>query len=290
VGLVDELGARCRFPTPGTAITCGVSGGADSLSLLVLAVAAGCRVTAVHVDHGLRPASAGEAELVAAVAERYGAAFEAMRVEVLPGPNLQARARAARYAALPADVFTGHTADDQAETMVLNLLRGAGRPGLAGIRQRQRRPLLALRRAETHALCADQGLEPLDDPSNRDRRYRRVRVRDEVLPLLADVAERDVVAVLARQAEIMGEESDLLDRLAAGLDPADTRSLQEAEPALARRAVRAWLWRGMGGDHPVDAAAVDRVLAVVAHRARAAELPGGWRVTRVDGRLALHRG
>lgn len=290
MGLVDELGARCPFPAPGTAITCGVSGGADSLSLLVLAVAAGCRVTAVHVDHGLRPDSAVEAELVAAAAERYGATFRSTRVDVLAGPNLQAHARAARYAALPADVFTGHTADDQAETMVLNLLRGAGRPGLAGIRQRHRHPLLALRRAETLALCADQGLEPLDDPSNHDPRHRRVRVRHEVLPLLAEVAERDVVAVLARQAEILGEESDLLDRLAAELDPTDTRALQRAEPALARRAVRAWLWRGMGGDHPVDAAAVDRVLAVVAHRARAAEVQAGWRVTRADGRLALGRG
>jgi len=289
VGLVEDLLTRCSFPPAGSRVTCAVSGGADSLALLVLATAAGAEVTAIHVDHGLRAGSAAEADRVAVAAERYGAAFRAVRVEVLPGPNLQARARAARYAALPADVLTGHTADDQAETVLLNLVRGAGRPGLAGMRWRQRRPLLDLRRRETEALCAAEGLDPLEDPTNRDPRHRRTRIRHEVLPLLADVADRDVVAVLARQADIMGEESDLLDRLAADLDPTDTRASQAAEPALARRALRAWLWRGMGASYPVDTAAVDRVLAVVHHRTRATEVQAGWRVTRRDGRLSLTR-
>src|SRR5688572_2097535 len=96
-----DLLPRCRFPTAGTVVTCAVSGGADSLALLVLATAAGLDVTAVHVDHGLRPGSAGEADVVAAAAERFGAAFRAERVVVELGPNLEARARAARYAVLP---------------------------------------------------------------------------------------------------------------------------------------------------------------------------------------------
>ncbi|MCB1016512.1 MAG: 7-cyano-7-deazaguanine synthase, partial [Acidimicrobiales bacterium] len=95
-------------------MTCAVSGGPDSLALLALAVAAGLEVTAVHVDHGLRPGSGREAEVVEAAAERFGARFSARRVTVVEGPNLEARARAARYAALPPDACTGHTADDQA--------------------------------------------------------------------------------------------------------------------------------------------------------------------------------
>src|SRR5205085_8899120 len=124
--LTAALLGRCVFPGAGTVVTCAVSGGADSLALLVLAVGAGCEVTAVHVDHGLREGSAAEADLVRAAAARFGAGFVAERVMVAPGANLEARARAARYGVLPADVLTGHTADDQAETVLLNLLRGAG--------------------------------------------------------------------------------------------------------------------------------------------------------------------
>src|SRR5205823_5327540 len=142
----------------GTPVTCGVSGGADSLSLLVLAVAAGCPVTAVHVDHGMRPGSANEAAVVADAATRFGAEFRSERVQVDPGSNLEARARAARSAVLPADCLLGHTADDQAETVLLNLLRGAGVEGLAGIRADVRHPILGLRRHETHDLCARLGL------------------------------------------------------------------------------------------------------------------------------------
>ena len=89
-----ELLGRCRFPAPGTALTCAVSGGADSLALLVLAVGARCTVTAVHVDHGLRPESGAEAAVVARAAERFGADFRSVAVTVHPGPNLEARARA----------------------------------------------------------------------------------------------------------------------------------------------------------------------------------------------------
>jgi tRNA(Ile)-lysidine synthase len=289
--LIAALLARCDFPRAGTAVTCAVSGGADSLALLVLAVESGCDVTAIHVDHGLRPGSGDEADVVRAVAERFGAAFEARRADLAPGPNLEARARATRYAVLPPDVLTGHTAEDQAETVLLNLLRGAGLDGLAGMDPR-RRPLRRLRRSETRALCDVLGLRPVEDPTNVDPAFRRNRVRHELLPLLGDIAERDVVPVLARQAEIARDDVALLDELAAALDPCDARALSAAPAALARRAVRRWLRTGgPGGDeqHPPDAATVDRVLAVARGDALACELPGGWRVARSRGRLRLDR-
>jgi len=287
--LIDPLLTRCDFPAPGTAVTCAVSGGADSLALLALAVRAGCRVTAVHVDHGLRPGSAREAEVVRRAATEYGAAFRAERVTVVPGPNVEARARAARYGALPDDALSGHTADDQAETVLLNLLRGAGLDGLAGMAP-ERRPLRRLRRHETRDLCAALGLTPIADPSNDDPAFRRNRVRHELLPLLDAIAERDVVPVIARQADLARAEAALLDDLAGALDPTDARAVATAPPALARRAVRTWVRAaGPGGPerHPPDAAAVERVLAVARGEAVACELAGGWRVARTGGRLRV---
>ncbi len=282
--VVADLLSRTTFPAAGTAVTCAVSGGADSLALLVLAVATGCEVTAVHVDHGLRDGSAGEAEVVRVAAARLGARFRAESVTVAPGANLEARARAARREVLPADALTGHTADDQAETVLLNLLRGSGLDGLAGMR-RERHPLLGLRRVETHALCEHLGLAPVVDPSNLDRAHRRNRVRHEVLPLLDDLAARDVAAVLARQAGLLREESDLLDELAAAIEPTDAVALAAAPPALARRAVRRWLTAG--GAYPPDAAAIERVLEVARGQAIACELPGGRRIRRRLQRLAI---
>ena len=286
--LVADLLGRCRFPAGEGPLVAAVSGGADSLALLVLVRAAGREVTAVHVDHGLRPSSAGEAEVVRAAAERFGAEFEARTVTLRPGPDLEARARRARYAALPLGVLTGHTADDLAETVLLNLLRGAAIDGLAGMRDgtRVRRPLLRLRRAETRQLCAALGLDPVDDPSNRDPRFRRNRVRHDLLPLLADISERDVVPVLARQAELMAADSDLLDELAGGVDPTDARALVAAPLALSRRALRRWLRDG-DERHPPSSAEIERVLAVASGEAVACELAGGRRVSRSGGRLRV---
>ncbi|MBV9253261.1 MAG: tRNA lysidine(34) synthetase TilS [Actinobacteria bacterium] len=285
--LPDDLVGRCRFPSPGTAVTCAVSGGADSLALLVLAVHAGCDVTAVHVDHGLRAESAGEADVVADAAARFGAAFRAARVEVAPGPNLEARARAARRSVLPPDALTGHTADDQAETILLNLLRGSGRDGLSGMPDDGRHPLLRIRRSETRALCDALELQPVDDPTNADRRYRRNRVRHELLPLLASIAERDVVPVLVRQGALLGEEAALLDSLAAAIDVTDAKALAAAPPALARRAVRRWLQQA--SPYPPDAATVERVLGVARLDATGCDVGGGARVRRSGGRLVLEQ-
>jgi tRNA(Ile)-lysidine synthase len=264
---------------------CAVSGGADSLALLALACAAGASATAIHVDHGLRSGSGEEADIVAAAARRFGAAFRAEKAHVVAGPNLEARARAARRAAVGAEAATGHTMDDQAETVLLNLVRGAGLDGLAGMRPGPRHPILALRRSETRALCADLGLEPVEDPSNADRRFRRNRVRHELLPLCAEVAGRDVVPVLARQALLLGGEADLLEELAAGIDPADSAALAAAPPALARRATRRWLRRD--DPYPPDLAAVDRVLGVARGDARATDVAPGRRVSRSGGRLSV---
>ena len=281
--LADVAGpllARCSFPPAGTAVTCAVSGGADSTALLALAMAAGCRATAVHVDHGLRAGSAAEADVVAATATALGAAFRAVRVTVADGPNLEARARAARYAALPTDVLTGHTADDQAETVLVNLLRGAGLDGLAGMGP-DRHPILRLRRTETQALCAALGLTVVDDPSNADPRHRRNRIRHELVPLLDAIAERDVSALLARQADTLRAEAELLDSLAAAIDATDAAALAAAPDALARRAVRRWL----ADPYPPDAAAVERVLAVARGEAVACEVDGGRRIRRSGMRL-----
>ena len=126
---------RCEFPPPASGpVHLAVSGGPDSMALMVLARAAGLHGTAVHVDHGLRYGSAAEASVVSEAACRLGFDFSAVRVDVAPGPDLEARARRSRYGALPAGVLTGHTMDDQAETVLLNVLRGAGIDGLAGMR------------------------------------------------------------------------------------------------------------------------------------------------------------
>ena len=282
--VVADLVARCTFPSPGDRLICGVSGGPDSLALLVLAVAAGGRVTAVHVDHGLRPGSADEGAVVAAAAARFGAGFRSERVALSDGPNLEARARAARHGVLGDGAATGHTADDQAETVLANLLRGAGVHGLAGMRAGPAHPLLGLRRSETVALCAHLGLDPVRDPSNDDSRFLRNRIRAELLPLCAEVAGRDVVPILARQAGLLAGDADLLDSVADLLDPTDAAALAAAPTPQARRAVRGWL--AGDGSYPPPADAVDRVLGVARLEHRATEVPGGIRVVRSRGRLS----
>ncbi len=289
--VVAPLLERCTFPVPvpGEVVDCAVSGGADSSALLVLAVASGLSVCAVHIDHGLRPRSDNEGAVVAALADRFGAASRLEAAKVEPGPNLEARARDARYELLGPDALTGHTADDQAETVLLNLMRGAGVRGLAGIRPESRRPLLALRRSETEAVCRALDINPIEDPSNRDPAFRRNRVRHELLPLLDDIAERDVAGVIARQSELLAEVDDLLHQLAQDLDVADARALRQAHPALARVAIRSWLGREISAEHPVDGATVERVMSVAAGDAIGTEVGHGWWVRRTENRLRLSR-
>jgi tRNA(Ile)-lysidine synthase len=186
-------------------------------------------------------------------------------------------------------VLVGHTADDQAETVLLNVLRGAAASGLAGMAPRHGalvRPLLELRRAETRALCDALGLAVIDDPMNDDRAFRRVAIRHDVLPYLSALAERDLVPVLARQAEILRSDTEYLDALAARAWPGDdgprAASLTALPAPLARRALREWL-----GAPPPSMAEIERVLAVAAGDARATELAGARAVRRSAGVLVL---
>jgi tRNA(Ile)-lysidine synthase len=282
-------------------VVVGCSGGADSLALLALAVDGGLAPIAVHVDHGLRAGSDREAGNVAHAAALLGAGFDARRVTVAPGPNLEARARDVRYDALEAArvehgataVLVAHTADDQAETVVLNLLRGSGSAGLAGMptrRGRVVRPLLGARRADVRAECARRQLTPWEDPSNDDLAFRRNWIRHEVLPLLERGAGRDLTPLLTRQADVLRAESDFLDALARAAWPGEggarARDLAALPDPLARRAVRCWL-----GPPPPALDEVDAVLAVARGERRAVDLAGGRRVHRSAGVLhAVRRG
>ncbi len=283
---IQQLLERCRFPDEDH-LVCAVSGGADSLALLALACETGKAVTAVHVDHGLRSGSNAEAQLVERAAERLGAQFIAESVHVEPGPNLEARARAARYAVLPSAVLTGHTADDQAETVLLNIMRGASLDGLGGMRV-DGHPILELRRAETHALCEALELRVFKDPTNDDMSILRNRVRRELIPLMNDLAKRDVAAVIAAQTSSLQAAAAALDFYAAQVEPLDAKALAALPDAVASRVVREWLREHLDDEkHPPDAKAVGRVLDVARGNARSCDVANGWRVVRSRQRLQL---
>jgi tRNA(Ile)-lysidine synthase len=282
--VLDELLPRCNFPPPGTDVDCAFSGGPDSTALIALAQHHRLTVVAHHVEHGIRPESGDESELARAIAESLGVEFVLHRVQVAPGGNLEARARAARWSVLPPAAMTGHTADDQAETVLLRLLRGSGRDGLAGIAAGFRHPLLGLRRHETEAVCAALAIAPVRDRSNDGGEAWRNRVRHELLPLAADISDRDPVPILARTAALLRDEDELLDRLATAIDPTDARAVAAADPALARRALRKWL---TVDGYPPDAACIERVLRVAAGHATACELGSGRRLERSRQRFRI---
>ena len=282
---VNALLARCTFPAPGTAVACGLSGGPDSSALVALAGEAGLEVTAWHVDHGLRPSSRVDAEAARAIAARLGAAFELRRVHVEPGPNLEARARGARYGALPSDVLVGHTADDRAETVLFNIGRGAGLAGAAAPHAGVGRPLLRLRRFETQALCEQFGLPTVRDPMNDDPTFARVAIRNDVIPALANALGRDPVPLLNRHAQLASQALEVIADLAAGLDSASAAQLAAAPRAVAAEALRSWISETVGS--PPSAASIDRVLDVAAGRGTATEITGGHRVARRAGRLRI---
>jgi len=199
-----------------------VSGGPDSLALLLLAHGAlPGRIAAATVDHGLRAENAGEAAMVSKVCASLGVAHAVLTVTVEAG-NMQAQARAARYAALGdwaatdglAALATAHHADDQAETLLLRLNRGSGVAGLAGVRAKGLvpgtalpllRPLLGFRRAELAQVVDAAGLDPVCDPSNLDDRFDRARLRKE----LAGADWLDVPALAASAAHLADADTAL---------------------------------------------------------------------------------
>ena len=287
-------------------VVLGVSGGADSLALAVVAAFVADRddrpVRAVVVDHGLQEGSAAVAEHAAEQVVGLGLPAEvvAVRVDHAPGgrgPEASAR-DARRTALLTAAGATGrvvlaHTLDDQAETVLLGLGRGSGARSVAGMRPADGpwlRPLLGLRRVDTERICRLHDLVWWDDPHNVDPRFRRVRVRQEVLPLLENVLGGGVAEALARTAAQLGPDIDLLDALAADVEPADDVPTLLALPAalrsrvLRRLALAAGASAGeLGAGHVAE---LDRLVTDWHGQARV-ELPGGVSVHREGNRLVV---
>jgi tRNA(Ile)-lysidine synthetase-like protein len=315
---------------PGAPVLVACSGGPDSLALAAGAAfvadrdrrrgGPGRAVGAVVVDHGLQPGSADVAARAADACRALGLdPVEVVRVHPRGPGGPEAAARDARYAALHAAaeragavaVLLGHTRDDQAEGVLLGLARGSGARSLAGMpaaRGLLRRPLLALARAQTVAACAALGLDPWLDPTNtpaadEDDAPARSRVRARVLPVLEAELGPGVAAALARTADLLREDADALDALAAdllarallpaapddgdagagaGLD-LDVALLDGAPAALRHRALRAAAVRA-----GAPAGAVNRT-----HVAALAALVTGWRgqgPVHLPGHVAVHRG
>jgi len=285
------------------------SGGADSLALADAARRVRARVGAVVVDHGLQGGSAVVAERTADWLRSQGLdPVEVVAVEVGAQGGPENAAREARYAALheaqqrhcAAAVLLGHTLDDQAETVLLGLARGSGTRSLAGmpaVRGPFRRPLLGLRRALVRAAVPD-GAPVVDDPHNDDRRYARVRVRHDVLPVLERELGPGVAEALARTASLARDDADLLDQQAAeafsAMTDGDDSSLGAAAvgalpAALRSRVVRRWLVAGGVPAGALGAEHVERVLALVTRwkGQGAVALPGGVDAARSYGRLTL---
>jgi tRNA(Ile)-lysidine synthase len=267
-------------------VVCALSGGPDSSALVALAAAAGLQVEAVHVHHGLRSSADDDAAAAKRIALQLGARFRCEHADLDDGPNLEARARLARRRLIGVGAITGHTADDQAETLLLALLRGSGATGLAAIEPGPTHPMLRLRRHETQALCDELGLDPVTDPTNSDLRFRRNRIRSELLPLMHTIAERDVTTLLNRTSDLLRDDDDLLDELSLALDPTDARAISAAPLPLARRTIRRLL--SVDG-YPPDAASIARVLAVAAGETSACEVTGVGRVERSQQRLRIVR-
>ena len=300
---------RQALAEPGCRVLIGLSGGADSVAMLwllrelerdgALTIAA-----AAHLNHQLRGADAdGDEAFCAALAARIAVPFVSERVDVAALARAQKRSiedagRSARYAfferaadACAADRITvAHTKDDQAETFLLRLLRGAGTRGLAAIRPRAGRvirPLLDVHRSELRRFLADRGEAFREDASNADVAIPRNRVRHELMPLLELRFSPAVTDVLAREAALARRDEEFLEgeaiklaarivlRSTAGTTELDARELTSAPAALSSRIVMATLQR-LAGRRPIHFDHVERVLALAesAEEGRAVSLPG----------------
>ncbi len=293
------------------ALVC-VSGGPDSVCLLESLVRLrrlfSLRLDVFHFDHRLRPGSSGDAAYARRLAARHRLPFH-LRVadrEPSAGESVEAWASARRGEAAEAVrrevgasiVAEGHTLDDQAETVLLNLVRGTGLDGLAGIWPKLGdrpgsstvQPLLDVTRGETEAFCRSLGLRPRRDPMNEDTRLLRAAIRHEAIPMLERITGREVRATLARTASVLHEDRLELLRQAAELerriverDRGEVRfraaDLDALPVPLAARVVRMALWRLAAVDDevaPWTRDAVSAVLDLAAGRPRRRrDLPGG---------------
>ena len=227
-------------------VVIGLSGGPDSLALVAAAVAEGVDATAVVVDHGLQEGSADVAKHASEQASRFGIPATVVPVTVADSPDgVEAAAREARYAALFAhagssEVWVAHTADDQAETLLLGALRGnpAGMPPRDG---RLVRPFLTIRRADTVGACAELGIEPWHDPMNEDAAYRRVAIRTTIIPQLSELIGGDAVPALAAAADRIAADNQLIASLVDVTATSSCASLAVDPPAVRRRRLAAWL-------------------------------------------------
>ena len=299
---------------PGETVVGACSGGADSLALLAATVfearRAGWRVVGATVDHGLQEGSAPHADRV--VAQMAGLGVDetvVVRVSVDPGGRgVEAAAREARYAVLAEVaarlesrvVLLGHTLDDQAETVLLGLVRGSGGRSIAGMRHafdEFRRPFLEVTRAQTEAACAAEGIEPWEDPHNTDPRFTRARVRHGVLPVLEEQLGPGVAAALARTADSLQADLAALDEaadeaLAAATAEDGLRVAELARRPLAIR-TRALRLAALAAGSPaselfrVHVLAMDDLLSGAGNRS--VDLPGHLRCGRRGDRLVLER-
>ena len=280
-----DLLDRCAFPDGDLHL--GVSGGTDSVAMAVLARAAGRPFTIWHVHHGVRPGADADAAFVEGLAAEWGVPFELRCLDLDPAPNFEARARTARYEVMPDGVCVAHTANDRAETVLLNLFRGAGLAGTAARMRSAHRPILALSRTDTVAVGDEAGITPCEDETNEDTRNHRAAVRHRVLPEIASSLGRDPVPILNRHADLIADALELLEATAADLDPTDVSALRGAPRAVTTEALRSWIQTEANDLYPVDAATIERVLEVVYGNRRAAETLGGHRIARSQGRLSI---
>ena len=281
-----------------------LSGGGDSVCLLDVALRLGARVSALHVNYGLRAGADDDERFVRGLCERLGVPLVVERVPLSePGGNLQERAREARYALAErraeGDYAAAHTASDQAETLLYRLAVSPGSRALHGMaprRGRLVRPLLEVTRAEVRDYLRARGLEWREDPSNADRRFARARVRHDVLSQLRDLspaAER-TIAETARQLREEGElvegaADDALEELGGG--PAISLAELRRLPAALRRLVLRRLAERAAGDaaRPLSRREAEEIASLGGHGTKSLDLGGGLRAVAEYGTLRLTR-
>ena len=296
-----EVARESGLVAAGEPLLVMLSGGPDSVCLLDVAIALGARVSALHVNHGLRPDAAADEALCRSLCERHGVPLTVEPMELgarEEAGNLQAEAREARYALAErqasGDYAAAHTATDQAETVLYRLAVSPGRRALLAMRPRRGRlvrPLLEATRAEARARCEARGLEFVDDPSNADPRFARARVRHEVLPVLSELnseAERGI----AETSRLLRDEQEVLERAVdealerTGRQAVQLAALAEQPRGLARLVVRRLAEEAAGRPHALTRQAVDRVLAMGARGGTSTlDLGGGLRAVAEYGVL-----